>query len=250
MCNSRSREKHQRFQLNDNSASRSVERLQAESVEEVIGPFSGREVLQRLRANEHVTDAEFDLFFPVSVRGLSQIHWTPVNAAVRAAQLAVRKPGDQVLDVGSGVGKFCLVGALATEGKFTGVEQRGYLVDHARDIVSRYRIARVQFIHKNMLDLDWAAFDAIYLFNPYSENLDETIRIDTHVELTSDLYIKYIRGTQMKLAALKVGTRVVTFNSFGGDFPPSYRLVHKEEISFLPLEVWEKGEAWSNGALD
>ena len=41
------------------------------------------------------------------------------------------KPGEVVLDIGCGPGKFCIVGALATTGRFTGVEQRKHLCDAA-----------------------------------------------------------------------------------------------------------------------
>ena len=44
------------------------------------------------------------------------MHWTPVHVARRAAQFLVTGPETRVLDVGSGPGKFCLVGALATQG--------------------------------------------------------------------------------------------------------------------------------------
>ena len=204
------------------------------------GPFLGSGVLNMICGGYPVADTEFDKFFPMKARDLSAVHWTPVHVARRAAELAVHHPDDRVLDIGSGVGKFCIVGALTTNGHFVGVEQREGLVGTARDFASHFRVPRVQFIHQNMVDLDWRTFDAIYLFNPFSENLDESIRIDDQCELNSDLYTKYVRSTQAKLTDLNIGTRVVTLNGFGGDFPPSYGLVHEEEIHFMPLQVWEK----------
>jgi hypothetical protein len=202
--------------------------------------FFSVEVINKVRSGQPVADEEFDRLFPEKTRALSEIHWTPVSTARRAAELAVRKPNDLVLDIGSGVGKFCVVGSLTTAGNFFGVEQREYLLRFARQVVTRYRIPRVQLIFKNMVELDWRPYDAIYLFNPFYENLDESIRIDDLYELSSDLYVKYIRQTQQKLAGLNTGTRIVTLNGFGGDFPPSYRLIQEEEVHFLPLQVWEK----------
>jgi SAM-dependent methyltransferase len=198
------------------------------------------EVINNIRSGCPVTDADFDRLFPKKMRDLSEVHWTPVSVARRAAALAVRKPDDLILDVGSGAGKFCIIGALTTSGRFYGVEQREDLVGFAGEVVARFRIPRVQSIYKNMVDLDWRPYDAIYLFNPFSENLDDSIRIDDVCPLNSDLYIKYIRQTQEKLAKLDMGTRVVTLNGFGGDLPPTYRLVYEEEMHFLPLQVWEK----------
>ncbi|MEQ1875879.1 MAG: methyltransferase domain-containing protein [Bdellovibrionia bacterium] len=197
-------------------------------------------VLDKIARGISVSNSEFDLLYPEQVRRLSEIHWTPVETAKRAASFAVVKPGARVLDVGSGAGKFCIVGALTTNGNFFGVEQRGPLVKVASKLSKKYNISRVQFFHKNALDTDWSGFDSIYLFNPFSENLDETIRIDHLCELNAELYVKYIRYTQAKLYCMPIGTRVVVLNKFGGDLPSSYRLVHREEIGYLPLEAWEK----------
>ena len=69
-------------------------------------------------------DSRFDLVYPREIRELSDRHWTPVEVARKAAVFLVREPGTRVLDIGCGPGKFCIVGALATDGRFTGVEQR------------------------------------------------------------------------------------------------------------------------------
>ncbi len=196
-------------------------------------------VFSRLRSGE-VDDETFDLLFPSDVRRLSSFHWSPIQLAMRAAELAVSEPGAKVLDVGAGAGKFCLIGSFVTEGIFFGIEQRQYLVDTARDIADRYKIPRVHFDHGNMIDYDWRSFDCIYLYNPFSENLDKSIRIDDSCALSSDLYVIYIRAVQAKLTDLKSGTRVVTLNGFGGEFPPSYQLLHREGSDSLPLELWIK----------
>ncbi len=196
-------------------------------------------VLGRLRSGE-VDDDIFDLIFPPDVRRLSSFHWSPIQLAMRAAELAVDEPGTRVLDVGAGVGKFCLIGSFVTEGIFFGIEQRQSLVNTARDIANRYKIPRVHFDHGNMIHFDWHPFDCIYLYNPFSENLDKSTKIDDSCALSVDLYVKYIRAVQTKLTELARGTRVVTLNGFGGDLPPSYQLIHKEGSDSLPLELWIK----------
>jgi len=183
-------------------------------------------------------DNEFDRIFPARIGNLSELHWTPVAIAKKAARLAAWKPRARILDAGSGAGKFCIIGASVTDGFFVGVEQREYLVDIARRTADRYRIPRIQFVHENITDVDWSSFDSIYIYNPFSENLDENIRIDELCELNFGLYVKYVNVVQEKLTFLASGTRVVTLNGFGGDFPPDYERAHREIIQQLPLEVW------------
>ena len=70
-----------------------------------------------LRRRAEVSDAELDQVFPEELRERSHLHWTPVAIALRAAALLVPEParsGVRVLDVGAGVGKMCLVGAVVT----------------------------------------------------------------------------------------------------------------------------------------
>ena len=82
--------------------------------------FQMRRLFERVRTGTHVWNAQFDRLLPFYWRRLSIMHWTPVHVARRAAQLLVTGPKTRVLDVGSGPGKFCLVGAMATLGHFTG----------------------------------------------------------------------------------------------------------------------------------
>ena len=71
-------------------------------------------ILTRVSRGEPVADAEFDLLYPRPVRPLSERFWSPIDVARRAAELLVVRPGTRVLDVGSGAGKFCVVGALTS----------------------------------------------------------------------------------------------------------------------------------------
>jgi predicted RNA methylase len=201
---------------------------------------SENETIAKICTRSPVSEDEVDSLFPEEVRKLSVIHWTPFATAARAAELCVGKDGDRILDVGSGSGKFCIIGALTTAGSFFGVEQRASLVKCSREVVTRFWIPRAQFITKNMVDLDWSSFDAIYLFNPFWENIDPSIRIDDMCELSSELFTTYVSATRKKLATLKTGTRVVILNGFGGELPPSYQMVHAEDVGYLVLQVWEK----------
>jgi hypothetical protein len=68
------------------------------------------------------SDLAFDALYERRIRELSPQHWTPVRIARRAAELLTLSGAKRILDVGSGVGKFCIVGALTTEAQFVGIE--------------------------------------------------------------------------------------------------------------------------------
>ena len=119
----------------------------------LIGRRSGRTAESPLRVRRsdecpsQLSDWEFGhLFFDELARRLSEIHWTPVRVARRAAELLVTSPDSHILDVGSGAGKFCIVGSLSTGARFTGVEQRIELADQSRAFLNRWDIPRVSII--------------------------------------------------------------------------------------------------------
>ena len=103
------------------------------------------EIIQDLRGGRKVTDFRFDQVFPIEMRRLSETHWTPVEVAIRAAELLVEHDKTRILDVGSGCGKFCLVAALSCLGQFIGVEQRPHLVDIARNTGKELRDFECRF---------------------------------------------------------------------------------------------------------
>src|SRR5258708_32599839 len=90
------------------------------------------------------------LFRSRKIRALSGQHWTPVAVAARAADLLTRAGATRILDVGAGVGKFCIVGALSTAAEFVGVERREGLVQVARRAAAQVGSKRPPFIHSNM----------------------------------------------------------------------------------------------------
>ncbi len=200
--------------------------------------FEMQRLFERLRAGAHVWNAQFDRILPMRWRRFSVMHWTPVHVARRAAQLLVTRPESRVLDVGSGPGKFCLVGALATLGHFTGVEQRPHMVEFSRNFARKYNIPRVHFVRANAMDLNWRLYSAFYFYNPFYENLDPDKTIDERVELSLSLYDQYITMVQQRLAEAPSGTRVVTFHGMGGEMPDGYERVLREFQDTGFLELW------------
>ena len=197
-------------------------------------------LLSDLKAGRRVNDFRFDELFPPLIRKLSGIHWTPVAVAVRAAELLAAGVESHILDIGSGCGKFCFIGALTTGSRFTGVEQREYLVETARRIAGRWEITNASFIHSNMINLDWNSFNGFYLFNPFYENITREIRLDDDVSLNEEKYRGYIKFVEEKLEDLAYGTRVVTYHGFGGQMPKGYECVLREPAGTSQVELWIK----------
>ena len=147
--------------------------------------------------------------------------------------MLVTASGLRVLDIGCGPGKFCLVGASLTDGRFTGVEQRSDLVAAARKAATRLCLPRgslgeggelsnVEFIHGNVMDIAFADYDAFYLFNPFEENMHYGHKIDSAVRLSPTLFKRYTSHVAAQLGARPIGTRVVTYAGYADDIPACY----------------------------
>src|SRR5947209_1589202 len=85
-----------------------------------------------LRERRCVRDARFDRVYPPLAQSVSRRFWTPVRVALTGAGWLREARSQRLLDVGSGVGKFCIVTQLAAGCATHGVEQRESLVEAAR----------------------------------------------------------------------------------------------------------------------
>jgi hypothetical protein len=164
------------------------------------------------------------------------MHWTPIDIARKAGEfLAV--PNTRVLDIGSGVGKFCIVaGFFYPETTFYGVEQREELFSHAGTAKEKFDLPNVRFIHRNLTELNTADYDHFYYFNPFYENIEPSRRIDYTVEASSKLYDYYSWFVYKMLDKKPSGTRLVTFHGSDSRVPLSYRLV--DDSYNVLLKMW------------
>jgi len=132
-------------------------------------------------------------------------------------------PGVKVLDIGSGVGKFCLAGAYYKPyASFFGVEQRQHLVLHAETAKSILGLQNAHFIHSNITQLDFKQYDHFYFFNSFYENLMTTDKIDDAVVHSPHLFSYYHRELYKKLEQMPSGTRIVTFHCLEDKMPAGY----------------------------
>ena len=168
-----------------------------------------------------IEDEKFDGIYPPEISRLSSLFWTPIAVAAEAARLLVIDSGTRVLDVGCGAGKFCIVAAMLTNGRFTGIEQRSALVEAARAAASARGVHDIEFIHANITDVSFVDYDAFYIFNPFEEHLHGH-KIDKAVALSPQLFKRYTSYVADQLGRRPLGTRVVTYMGYADDIPACY----------------------------
>lgn len=210
-----------------------------------------RELAVALRRRQGVPDGAFDAHIPWRYRVASSRFWTPITVARRAASWFEEAGAQRVLDVGSGVGKLCVVGALSTLApSFTGVEQRPHLVAAARGLASRFGVQeRAAFVEGTLEAVRFESFDALYFYNPFGENLsvDDQDQLDGTVELSSSRFARDVAAVQEILGRLPVGTCFVTYHGFGGRIPDTYDPVRTERTATSALRLWSRTRAESDG---
>ncbi|HCN83307.1 MAG TPA: hypothetical protein DIT07_06740, partial [Sphingobacteriaceae bacterium] len=133
-------------------------------------------------------DEEFDWLYPEHFQLMSVKQWTPLPVARKAAKFLAR-PGAKILDIGSGIGKFCLAaGYHFPETFFYGVEQRHELICLAEEAKRYTRLSNVNFVYANITQVNFKEFDHFYFYNSFYENIDPVNQIDDTIELSASLY--------------------------------------------------------------
>ncbi len=190
-------------------------------------------MLNAIKNNQEVNDEDFDLLFPEQMREAAAFHFTPVEIAKVAANFLVEKQGIKVLDIGAGAGKFCLIAAALTKGHFTGIEQRAKLVEVAQDLAKQYKLTNTNFLHGNIASLNFADFNAFYIFNPFMEHRTPNESLDTDLKTDRELYFLYSDFVKGQLERMPSGTRLVTYFSHGDEIPDNYVKVGGNEDAKL-----------------
>lgn len=201
-----------------------------------------QDVARALRSGILVSDHAFDMNLPTAYQSLSGLYWTPVEIAAKAAWWLTELGARTVLDVGAGVGKFCVIAALTRDLELTGIEQRSELVRHAEELARRFAVVgHARFITGQLEAIDPDAFDAIYAFNPFGENLfTPAKRIDSAVDLTPERFRRDVRLFERTLERLSVGRMLATYHGFGGRIPDSFECVREARLGSDVLRVWKK----------
>ena len=196
-----------------------------------------------LRSGGTISDAEFDQLYPRRVRERSERYWTPVGVALRVAALVAPKPHTRVLDVGAGCGKLCCLAALASDGLWCGVERDPDLVatSYAASIMLGVD-HRTSFALGDMTTIDWTAFDALYFYNPFEAALfaGGALQEPFDSSLQWMMYNRELAIVEDRLAEMPSGTRIVTYQGFGGSMPSSFVLAYRDPVGAEFLSLWIK----------
>lgn len=200
------------------------------------GGLTPGEIAAALRDRAPVGDDDFDALYAAVDRRRSGAHWTPVVVALEASRMLADCPGGRVLDVGSGGGKMCAIGALSSPLHWTGVERDPRLVRAAARIVRDLGVAdRVELVEGDALALDWSEYGGIYMYNPFAEAVFAAAETEDEGQ---GAYGDAIEAVEAKLALLRPGARVVTLFGFGGDVPDCFQCVERVPIHGDTLCSW------------
>lgn len=185
------------------------------------------------------SEMEFDALYPLSIQALADHHWTPLSIAVKAAHFLAGNEKVKILDIGSGVGKFCLAAAQHTpDASYHGVEQRQNLINYAEAAKRKLHLENVSFIHGNFTQLDFKKYDHFYFYNAFYENLAGTDKIDDSIDYSRELYMYYNRYLYNQLQKKEKGTRLCTLCSLENEVPPDFKLIHSDMDD--QLKCWIK----------
>lgn len=183
-------------------------------------------ILDQLRLQKNIPDKEFDAIFPVEMRELSERHWTSVFVAKIAADYFCNRKPVKVLDIGSGAGKFCFVGAtLHPSSEFHGIDIRQNFVDIANALKQEHKIPNVSFVQQDVLQMDFSGYDGIYFFNSFQENIDFSSAIDSSSKVSVEMYIAHTNHIFNELNKVPIGTKLVTYYSEDFYVPGSFKLL-------------------------
>ena len=186
-----------------------------------------------------LSDAQLHCLYPESIQLLARRHWTPLHIAQMVVQFLTPTKDTRVLDIGSGVGKFCLAGAYYQPlASFFGVEQREDLIEHAEFAKAMLDLKNAYFINSNFTQLDFKQYDHFYFYNSFYENLSDTGKIDVSITCSFELYNLYNRILYRKLDEMPPGTRLATYHCLEDNFPGDYHLV--ESKTDCLLKFWLK----------
>ncbi len=195
-------------------------------------------IFKNLKLKIDIEDKLFNTLYPLSIKKLSEHHWTPVEVAKLAIDYLVDKPKCKVLDIGSGVGKFCLIGAASSKGRFYGVEQRSRLVKLSQRIAKTHKINNVEFIHSNITQISFSKYNSFYFYNSFYENIGRFQAIDATIPLEEKLYYTYSEYVENQLKKTPIGTRLVTYWSEWLEIPEGFDLEFTAYNG--KLNFWEK----------
>jgi hypothetical protein len=185
------------------------------------------EIVLRLKTKEVVEDAHFDQLYPDSFLKIADRHFSAVYVCQLASDFLCDQKHSKILDIGSGSGKFCLIGAIGNpKCLFTGVEYRLTLHRQSVSLKNRFNLPNCNFIHGNVLEIPLGDFNGFYMFNPFLEQKDKTAIIPMdYVQQNETDYLEYVLDAMHRLPK---GTKLATYYIDKKRIPNSFSLVKSQ----------------------
>jgi SAM-dependent methyltransferase len=192
-----------------------------------------------LLANSFDSDNSFHQLYPVSSQLVARKHWTPLKIANKAAGFLASEKNSKILDIGSGIGKFCLSAAYYyPHSFFYGIEQREDLVQQAEKAREVLGLFNTGFIHGNFTKIDFRKYDHFYFYNSFYENLEGAVKLDNNLPFSEELFRHYNCYLNRQLERMPEGTRLATYHSEEDIIPESFKVVGTDIES--RLKYWIK----------
>jgi hypothetical protein len=203
---------------------------------------AARWVTSLLRSGKCPPDWAFDRHLPSEFRAVSSQFWTPLEVALCAARWLEREGVRTVVDIGAGIGKFCIATALVGRCTFTGLEQRPRLVSVAQRLARAFECSdRVHFVQAEFGSDPVPPADLYYLYNSFGENLFGPEHcLDQDVELSERRYSRDLQAMDDLLRRAPRGTHLLTYNGFGGTVPGGYCELRTSRELPNVLRLWKK----------
>jgi hypothetical protein len=185
----------------------------------------------------YLSEDSFTKLLPEHLQRISKTHFTPIRIALMATEWLTEDGKKDILDVGAGVGKFCIAGASNSDSFFYGIEHRPSLVGIAHSLIEKFQVSNALVKQQNVMETDFSAFNAFYLFNPFYEHIVVSKRLNNEVPLADALYNDYLQYTKMQLDRKGRECRIVTFHGDNREIPDGFEIVRETKERYLKLWV-------------
>lgn len=177
------------------------------------------------------SDSDFKEITKKEFQHLSEMHWSPKEVIDQSLNWLAAFGQLHILDIGSGVGKFCLLGAATHhQHQFTGIEKRKDFHFEAIRLKEHLQLPNVTFLCDDIINLPFEKFHAFYIFNPFYEQLVNHGSTLRNTKFDKENFIKYESYLKGRLINSPAGNIVITYE---------YNLMEKVSGFELLKEAYE-----------
>jgi SAM-dependent methyltransferase len=195
------------------------------------------EIKRVIERGELPTDELVDALLPDDLKAHADQHFAGSYAIKLAAAFLSESAQSKILDIGSGSGKFCQLGALLQpQSHFIGLEYRASLVNLAIEISARLSLNNVAFLHQNVIDLSFADFTGFFMFNPFLEHRNSAARMQDFSDLPAN-ETTYFSHVYEQFAQCVPDTRIVTLYVSPSQIPDNFTCVDQKMGGMLRFYI-------------